>query len=306
MNEERIERRFDVTSDASLWVSNIRGHIEVQSGDDGVIEVTAIKHLASGDCENTEISIEQDENGRVNARTDYPDRIAWLSWGKPCKVTYQVRVPQQCTLTIKGISSGISVSGVDGTARIRSVSGDVEIDSLTGELNLRCVSGSVRAKNYTGPVSMDMVSGSADFAGSQVPRIDCKTVSGAITLETSLQEGPYRFNSVSAKVVLVVPPDSTYTAKLNSMSGRIKTSLPGSITHRNGREARLTVGEGGPQVSLKSISGNLYLVTSRSDLHGIVAAKTKPEKKAQPDRMDILDRIENGEIDVDQAIRELT
>lgn len=306
MNGERIERQFDVGPDACLLVSNIRGRIDVQPGQAGRIEIVAVKETDSGDSEQTQVHIGQDADGRVTARTEFPDNPTWFSWNKPCKVNYQVSVPQTCSLTLKGVSSQIKVSSVEGSAHIRSVSGKIEIETLTGDLDVRSISGSIKGTGVIGELCIDTVSGSVHLLESDLSHAHAKTVSGAIRLETPLQEGPYDFDSVSGRVILIVPVDSAFEAHLKSMSGRLKTTLPGSMNRKNGRRASLVVGEDGPQITLKSISGNLYIVTSENEVAKAETVKSEEKNEAGPKRMAVLNRIESGEIDVDQAIRELT
>ena len=53
MSQETQEKTFNVSGTACLELSNIRGSVDIRSGDDGLIQITAIKHTDSGDAGNT-------------------------------------------------------------------------------------------------------------------------------------------------------------------------------------------------------------------------------------------------------------
>ena len=48
MSTEIFEHTFEVKVPARLRVSNVRGHVDVQPGEEGIISVTAAKHQGSG------------------------------------------------------------------------------------------------------------------------------------------------------------------------------------------------------------------------------------------------------------------
>ena len=48
MSTATFEHTFEVEAPARLKVSNIRGHVDVQPGEDGIIRITVVKHKSSG------------------------------------------------------------------------------------------------------------------------------------------------------------------------------------------------------------------------------------------------------------------
>jgi hypothetical protein len=182
---------------------------------------------------------------------------------------------------------------------------------------LKTVSGVITGKRVAGPLGLNAVSGRIRFLESQIPRVNGKTVSGSINLQTPLAEGPYHFDSVSGNVELVVPSETACSAKTNSLSGRIMTSLASTSSQINVGNRRIKIRGGGVEVSLKSVSGSLILKST--ELTGIEPADepeyVAPEKPAsqietieQPvseNQMDILQRISNGELSVEEALEKL-
>ena len=280
MSEETFEQKFDVKKKTRLDVRNIRGTVDISPGEDGVIQVTALKHTDTGDAKRTEIELTQESNGTVNAFARFPDgALSGLFGARPCKVDFTIQVPSQCAVSVKCVSADTNVRGIHGEVKLNTVSGDINLEDLQGdlkvnavsgdidlakvegELELRTVSGDIDCSHASGPASLHTVSGDVCLKESSLPSINADSVSGDIELETPLGEGPYRFHSVSGEVHFKVPEGTQCTAELSSVSGHISTNLPQStVSSRPGKQL-VKVQGGGVEVFLKSVSGELTLVS---------------------------------------------
>jgi DUF4097 and DUF4098 domain-containing protein YvlB len=276
---EIIEKTFTVSSPARLDLSNIRGSVEVRSGEEGTIRIHVSKDTNSGDASRTEIELSQTSDGTVRVATKFPEGAwSWLFGSFPCRVDYVVQAPRKCSLKINGVSSDLlaegfegefsfhSVSGemtlrsLSGPVKVNTVSGEVKLAELTGDLNLTTVSGKVSGKHIQGPVHLNTVSGRVALDESSLSSVDASTVSGRMEYQTAFGVGPYRFNSVSGDVELLVPPETRCSAELHAISGKLFTKLPAtSIARQNGNQTAEIQG-GGVNVYLHSVSGNLSLV----------------------------------------------
>ena len=122
---------------------------------------------------------------------------------------------------------------------------------LSGPLKLGAVSGDIDGTQLTGLLDLNTVSGRVHLTKSNFPSADASTVSGDLTLETPVAEGPYRFSSVSGSVRMLVPVDTRCNVELNSVSGSIRSSLPASATSM-GHGLKITqIQGGGTTVRLK-------------------------------------------------------
>jgi hypothetical protein len=302
MNQETLEQTFHVTSPARLQVSNIRGSVDVQAAEDGIISILAVKNLDSGNADRTKIVIDQDKDGGIQVHTKYPENGAWLfKNSKPCKVDYTIRVPTTCSLSITGVSSTTAAHGVNGAVSVNSVSGSVRLSEIDGKISLNTVSGPFTGENLTGSLEVDAVSGATNILNSKLDRINVSTLSGDSFLDTSLGKGPYRFNTISGDVKLKLPEGSSYTIRTNSISGRVKTS------HQNHnaflrRGKKIIENGGGVLIHHNSISGDFAVdsgvTPSRESASNDVSTSSNPNQ-----RMQILDRIASGEISVEDALR---
>ena len=302
MTQKTLERIFQVPDPARLNLSNIRGSVDLQHGEDLQIHVTAVKQAHTGDADETEIEWSQDGDGTVTIATHFRDAAwSWLIGSHPCCVDYVVKAPRSCSLKVKGVSNTLSVDGFEGEFDFYSVSGEVTLHALTGPVRIYTVSGEVSAEGLTGVLHLDTVSGDAEFKKMKLPSVDAHTVSGNVDLQTPLGEGSYRFKSVSGDVHLRVPPESCCSLELHSISGKIRTDFPLRNTSAMHGSQTAEVQSGGVPISLYSVSGDLSLDCDGELLGEAYARKTPRVEK----RRSILEHIERGEMTVEEALDQL-
>jgi hypothetical protein len=315
MSDETIEKTFQVTDPARLIISNIRGSVTIQNGDANVIDVKAVKH-GSFDSNKYWIEMTQESDGSVRIETRSSDTTFGF-FSQPPKVEYIVHVPQGIHLDASCISSGLNVSGLTGVFKLKTVSGDSNLVELTGPFKLNAVSGDISGSRLTGVLELDSVSGKVHLMESTFPSANASTVSGDIVLQTSLADGPYHFSSVSGNVRILAPADTHCNAELSSVSGSIRSSFP-TTTTRTGHGQKVTLVQGGgTAVRLKSVSGDLSIETegipptavqttpTAESIPTPPAPPTLPETPAPAplSTAEILQRIESGEMTVDEAIK---
>jgi hypothetical protein len=299
MTTEMIEQTFNITGPARLQVGNVCGSVVVQPGETGVIRVTAAKHTHTGDASRTLVEISQAADGSVSANTRYngDSALGWLFGSHPCEVDYVVKVPADCAVKVCGVSSGASVTDIHGECDVRSVSGEVTLLGVAGPIHLDTVSGSIAGQNLSGSLRVKTVSGAISLRDGNFPQADINTVSGEILLETALGDGPYNLHSVSGSARLIVPPTTGCVVDLHTLSGQFGSDLPINMVDRRPGNVHADVQGGGPHIQMGSVSGCLWLETT--DKAAI------PAPAAIPSPRELLDRLEKGEISVDETLSAL-
>jgi hypothetical protein len=307
MSTETIERTFTVEAPAQLKVSNVRGSIDIRPGEEGVITITALKHKSANGLGQTQIIIEQQEDGRVIAEAKYENSItSWFGLNKPCRVDFTIRVPKTCSVKVNCVSSEAVIEGLEGKIDANGVSGDLQLRDLSGEFNFSNVSGKLLAENLSGPLELNTVSGKVNIRTSQLPSVFGKTVSGDVSVETPLADGPYEFKTVSGKLQLLPPEDQGCVVNIKSVSGDIRTSLPVTARHGHGSNKQITILGGGPEVNVKSVSG-IFRIGVKSEVDEEPQVENKPEKFAKQvkSQMQILEEIETGQLSVEEALKQM-
>jgi DUF4097 and DUF4098 domain-containing protein YvlB len=321
MSDEIIEQKYTVAAPSRLILSNVRGSVIIQPGEADVIEVKAVKH---GNFDNGRMAVEmtQDSDGTVRVETRSNDAFfGFLS--HPPRVDYSVRVPQGIHLEVSCVSSSLNVSELEGVFKLKTISGSVLLTKLTGPLKLGAVSGDITGTQLNGVLDLNTVSGNVHLTDSNFPSAEASTVSGDLHLQTEVAEGPYRFGSVSGSVRMIVPADTRCNVELNSVSGSIRSSLPATVSSM-GHGLKVTqIQGGGTLVRLKSVSGGVSIETEGTVANTVTTtsptevtpvppiapvppvppAETISNPAEQLSTSEILQRIESGEMTVDEAIK---
>lgn len=304
--DETIERRFPVRAPARLSVQNIRGIVEIEPGADDEIRVTAIKHLETGDAARTEVEMIQAADGSVMLATRCQEKL--LLGAKPCKVSYRVRVPRECAVALKCISSDATLRGLHGDFTLGTVSGDLRLEALTGTVTVKSVSGDIVGAGLVGHLRLETISGDARLTSAAIPSMEAATVSGDLALASTLGAGPYRMRTVSGDFALTLPAGSGCQIEMQSLSGRLRTDA-GTPTRQRGRQM-VTRHGGGPAVRFQSFSGDLDVAFAAEEAatpprHQPVVGERPHVEASRPAAASILADLAAGQINPAEAAHRL-
>ncbi|MFC1936698.1 DUF4097 domain-containing protein [Chloroflexota bacterium] len=302
MSKDIIEKNFDVSAPARLIIKNVRGSVKIQPGDAQTIKIKVTKHLNTGNPEDTEIILQQNEDGVVVAGAQFEIYGFSRINRQPCKVDFEIEVPASCSVRTKTVSAKSEISGLHGDFKFKSVSGSLRLEDLSGDLSATTVSGILVADKISGPAQLKTVSGGLKLTNSNCQSIEADTVSGSILAVTPIGDGPYRFKSVSGKVRLIVPKESACSIHASSLSGRFKTDLPVSNSSGGRRSWDVDIAGGGTPISMTSVSGSLFILSS------LDAAPISPQvkRKTREERLAVLSKLEQGELSIEDTLKELS
>ena len=226
---------------AGQWVRvhNVSGDVTVTAVDGDRVEVVGI-HRGSGDFDDDDVRVDVHEGrdgvticalwGPDSRCDDRGLHIESHGEGRRRRgsVDFQVRLPRRLRLSAN------------------SVSGDVEVNGAGDEVRARSVSGNVRLERVRAPaVSASSVSGDVEA------QIDALTGAGDL-----------RFTSVSGNVSLQLPRSLDADVTLKTVSGELDSDFP-LVIRGGSRMARRTItgtiGRGGRELQLTTVSGNVRL-----------------------------------------------
>jgi hypothetical protein len=141
------------------------------------------------------------------------------------KIDYEVTVPAGTALRLNTISGDLDLSGLSGTVAAKTISGDVRSAGLTGALTLHTVSGDVKV--------------------------------------TELGRSAVEATSISGDVDVSWPTAQGADLRLKTISGEVYADS--AVTFSNLKERRYvgyelhgSLGNGGPLLTLHSVSGDVF------------------------------------------------
>jgi len=273
-----ISENRNVTADARIDVSNIKGQVTVSGWDKPQVSITG----TLGDGAKS-LSVEGSE-GHLTIKVQPPDKQGWFSWGADSRMgdtMLDLKVPRGAEMRIEVVSADVALSGVAGRAlNVNSVSGklrldsdakEVEVDSVSGNIeltgkaergHLETVSGNVRARGLGGQIKFETVSGDVDAENGDYREINAGTVSGNINLRGKpSKDARVDVETMSGDVHLYLPADVSAHLRGSTFSGSIRTDF-GSVKeedHGPGSNLDATVGGGDARINLQTFSGDMEI-----------------------------------------------
>jgi hypothetical protein len=264
---------------------------------------------------------ELDDQPRGDSWTAALGLLVGRAWPS-ARISVEAEVPREASIHIRVVSAAVHIEGTDGRVALRSVSGDSALEIGGGNVSLDSVSGSVRI-SAGGPIALRArtVSGDMSASAPEIRTTRLSTVSGDLELEGAFDDQEHRAETASGD--LRVAAVGGLVVDVVGIAGDVRSEvahlLEGSIGHR-----RVTIGGGGPVLRFRTMSGSLAVVRPRR-ASGRPTTAPPPAEESAPhasespvpvavavesgpgrgERMAVLSALERGEIDVDEALRQL-
>ena len=213
----------------------MNGDVIAELADGSEIEVRAEKTARRSDPDDVRIEVIEHSEG-VTLCAVYPssrgqeNSCAPGSGGRnnvrnnDVQVTFYIKVP-----------AGVEFRG-------RTVNGDVEVRDLSSDVSARTVNGDIEIAT-TGFAEANTVNGSIEAA------------MGSFDVERGLS-----FTTVNGSISLDLPDDIDADIDAKWVNGSLQADLPLKLVGRLSKHAaRGALGEGGPELSLKTVNGSIRL-----------------------------------------------
>ncbi|MGI8657665.1 MAG: DUF4097 family beta strand repeat-containing protein [Candidatus Limnocylindria bacterium] len=281
----RVRVTFEIRADSDAAADEIfeRSRYRVNEGG-GSLEVAEPEHDASGAIGSL---------ARIFGGARRPEAAV------------EVTAPPRCDLRYDGVSADLTASGFTGSQEYRTVSGDLVLDRAGGSVRIKGVSSdiSLRADARIKHLDINTVSGDVSAVAPGIGQMRAATISGDIELEGILDDGPqHRVETVSGDLSLGVAQD--LTIEVRGLSSDADVRLPHRTEGSRDRR-RYVIGSGKPQLLFSSMSGDVEVRSPRRTTHH-PRPPAPPARPSEPsDQLAILQALEAGEIDVDEAARRL-
>ena len=316
--EQSYEQTFDVGQRAELTLRNVRGPISISGWDRPQVSIIAVKQRgsewgASDAFQDTTVEMEQD-GAQVRVRTRYRGSsgfLGWVGFGRTQpRISFTIQVPAACDISVRTVSSDISISNVIGSVYAKAVNGDIKLESVSGQIITSGVDATVQGNALAGTLATRAVSANVIVKQSRLTSFWSKSVDGNVSLETTIDPaGAYDMRSVGGSLRMLIPSASKVSASLHGLSGQASCDLPCTVTEQARGRWAAQINGGGAAIALKTVSGDLSLRMSTS----IPAAAQPPAPtvatagpvNADWPEMSILKAVERGELSVEDAVAKL-
>jgi DUF4097 and DUF4098 domain-containing protein YvlB len=269
--QQKVERRFAVSADVSVRITNNAGTTRLIGWDRDSIAVTGA--LAPG------ASFYGGGKGAfAKLGVERPDETVPGPGS-----TLEIRLPRAARVYVRSITAGIEATGLTGELQLVSVSGAIRVDggekllvaeSMDGNLDVggpieitRITGGrgTVTLRDTRGDVLATTVAGPIIATGARVSRAHLETVSGPVSYEGAVDpKGTLEVVTHAGDATLRLPASIATEFELQTFSGTIETDLfpKGRVQHRptDGSPWTFATGGGGAQVTVRSFKGAIRVL----------------------------------------------
>jgi len=249
--DKRNEFKFNAASGSSVTVTNANGPVTVKSGAGRQVLVVATTH-----SDQTTVVANQ-YGSRIDART------SGKGSGPDSQVEYEVTVPADVDLTVRGGSGNLRVEKMRGDVELESESGRVEVrDSSNGHVHVRTVNGPVNLFAVNNAhIEVTTVSGDVSLKSVTGPHLNVNAGKGSIFYDGDFGgSGDYTLINNSGNIEVTVPANAAVSLKAHSIRGTVENDLAAQTPGMEATAPRSLMGNSkaaSSSVDLRSFSGKI-------------------------------------------------
>ena len=268
-----VDRTLDAAPDGEVDVSNIAGTITLVGWSRNQVEVTGTLGR------NVKELVFERDGDNVTIKVKVPHKS-----GRGSDADLTIRVPENSSIDVSGVSADISVEGVRGVQRLQTVSGDVETESFDNdvsaesvsgdvdvqgnksdtETNIGTVSGDVTLAGGAGVVRAGSVSGGVVIDEGAFSRAELGTVNGDVIFRAGLRKGGrFSAETVNGDMDVEFAGDVSARIEVETFNGAIRNCFgpepQRTSKYTPGLELSFTEGKGDGRVEISTMNGDVSL-----------------------------------------------
>jgi len=238
---EDFKQTFPLKRGGTFSLANVNGNITVETWGRDEVEIQAEKAVR-GERENLDRIKIEIEAGPTSVVVDtvFPKIPRFRG-----RVTYEIKVPEDIDLDM-----------------IRSVNGSVRIFGPLSEVNALSTNGSIRVEGALGQISCSTTNGNVDVSDIQ-GEILARSTNGSLHLEIVSIAGEITATTTNGSITLdIVSGNIDADLEARTTNGRISVDFPVTLPagwSSSKRRVEGKIGNGGPQISLKTTNGSVRI-----------------------------------------------
>ena len=299
--ESPIHRNFNVRPGGTITIDADVGDIKVTSGAANVsVDVirrakTSSQSRANDLFKDLDLNFAQEGNDvRIRARYEQP--TSWFHWNNDLDVRFVVNVPSQYNVNLKTSGGDITVSDLNGQAKVSTSGGDVslghiagavdahtsggdvsmagsqtnailstsggdiKVDDAAGSLNVKTSGGSIDIRRVQADLKAHTSGGSIEI-GDAGGMIDASTSGGSIRARLSRQpRGDSRLSTSGGGITVSVASNVALDIDAHTSGGDVASDVPVTILGKQDDSSlNGKLNGGGPKLVLRSSGGDIRL-----------------------------------------------
>ena len=233
--------------------------VHVRAGDVRLRAVDGTVVRVDGDREDLERAVQVERgDGSLSLRAGRGVVIDRASRGRHA-ADLVIDVPAGANVVVETASAEVTVDGLTGDQRYRTASGDIRLRDVSGRFVVETLSGDIDILAVAScAITARTVSGDLSVRAASLETVRATTTSGDVRLAGRLAgTGPFAVETVSGDMVLALAGKLRLEA--STVAGDVTSEIDARGEGRPGRRV-FVVGEGGPTMTVRSMSGDVALM----------------------------------------------
>ncbi|MFA6584498.1 MAG: DUF4097 family beta strand repeat-containing protein [Elusimicrobiaceae bacterium] len=219
--------------------------ISVCSGDISVSGTNTAKAIVDiTGCRQGKDIVKAELSGGVLSLKTETAKPLFSFFSKGCSpVGFKVIVPKTASVSVRSVSGGISLSGLENNIRIKSGTGSITLSALSGALHIESGAGNIVGEALLGDITVRKGAGNVELSGLG-GGLNVTSGSGSVKCRWSFLPGEANIPIVAGAgdVELGFPRESRVETALVSASGKISSDFESDISA--GVKIKVTAGAG--------------------------------------------------------------
>jgi DUF4097 and DUF4098 domain-containing protein YvlB len=299
--ESPIHRSFNVRPGGTVTVDTDLGDIKVTSGGSNVSVDVIRRARVSSQSKADELFKDLDvnfasegNNVRIRAKYDHP--TSWFHWNTDLDVRFVINVPSQYNVDLRTSGGDITVSDLNGQAKVNTSGGDVALGHIAGAVDahtsggdismagsqanamLVTSGGDIKVDNSAGPLNVKTSGGSIDIGHAQGDLtahtsggsieigdaggiIDASTSGGSIKARLSRQpRGESKLSTSGGGITVHIASNIALDIDAHTSGGDVDSDVPVMVMGKQDDSSlNGKLNGGGPKLVLRSSGGDIRL-----------------------------------------------
>ncbi len=278
-SQKRVQKRFRVGSGAMLALKTHAGSVSITGGPSDEISIDVNVRGRDKDVKDFEVTAEQ-TGDQIDVSGLLQTEDTWIWYSPDLRVSYEVKVPRKCRLSVHTSQGYITVHNVKGVLKGGTSEGDISISNCDGDINLETFGGSLRADSCAGTIGMRTSCGGINFSAI-TGDVDVSTSAGDVRIldvggkvrawtaggdmvvrMRGSNEGVH-VESSGGDISVILPPSVAGNIDAEAVAGEVKCSLPGRLVgeiRENELEAKIN--GGGDPIYAHTVGGNIRFLAA--------------------------------------------
>jgi DUF4097 and DUF4098 domain-containing protein YvlB len=297
--ESPIHRNFNVRPGGTITIDADLGDIKVTSGAANVsIDVIRRARTSSQSKANDlfkDLNLDFSQQGNdVSVRARYDQPSSWFHWNNDLDVRFVVNVPSQYNVNLHTSGGDISVSDLNGQAKVNTSGGDVslghiagavdahtsggdvsmagsqtnamlstsggdiKVDDANGSLNVKTSGGSIDIRRVQADLKAHTSGGSIEI-GDAGGMIEASTSGGSIRARLSRQpRGDSKLSTSGGGITVSVASNVALDIDAHTSGGDVTADVPVTVMGKQDDSSlNGKLNGGGPKLVLRSSGGDI-------------------------------------------------